>query len=118
MNESMRIFLVRGVCIAAVAFAALYLPFSDFMLAGVVLGQGHFMLAYLYQAEAKKLPRRKLALLAGGFAFFVWLIYTLPPAWGAFVAAVAFLIHFGVDEIRLTTNQYSVYAALEVIPFI
>ena len=118
MNASMRVFVVRGICIIAVALAALYFPFSDFMLAGVVLGQGHFMLAYLYQAEAKKLPPRKLIILLGAFAFFTWLVFTLPPLWSVFVAAVAFLVHFAIDEVRLTTNRYSLFTALESAPFV
>ncbi len=111
------VILVRVISVIITIAVALILPFKLMAFTVIVLGQGHFLLAYWYQAEAGKLDGRKIALLSGGFSFLLWLVLLVPVSYYNFITGAGFLLHFALDEGRLLNKKHSVYTALEALPF-
>lgn len=66
----------------------------------IVMGQGHFLLAYLYQWRAGKIGWRYGALYAAAFTLLLIAYQYIPEPklWTFFVAGSIFAIHFFVDE--------------------
>jgi hypothetical protein len=83
-----------------------------------VLGQGHFVLAYIYQAESGHLKSHKILMLLGFLIFFSWCAFVLPLPIATVITAVGFLIHFAIDEPRFMGKKHSLFTTLEASPFV
>jgi hypothetical protein len=120
MSHALRLeaLLIRVLSVAAAVLLGLTLTPEWLFVAVIVLGQGHFLLAYVYQGEAGKLGARTGTILLGMLLFFLWCAYVLPYSLATFLAAVFFLIHFSLDETRLFNNKHSLYTLLEAAPFV
>ncbi|MGH7175724.1 MAG: hypothetical protein ACREGR_05210 [Minisyncoccia bacterium] len=115
--------LIRAIGIRVVALMVafafvLLLPPYPLWLAVVVLGQGHFFLAYLYQIEAGKWTPRRTAILFAWFALILWALVQFPVVVAAFITGVGFLVHFALDEARLLSEKPTLYTTLESMPFV
>jgi len=87
---------------AITALLLLLLPERYFLLAFIVLGQGHFLMTYLYQWKGKKIGPRYLALYVlalSALAYLVTYAVSLPVV--LFVTGSVFALHFFYDEARL-----------------
>ena len=105
---------------------AYYLDWRSLVATFIVLGQGHFLIAYLYQARAGKIgPSYAIRYLF--WVAVILSIYRLHPfaAGLTTIATIYFALHMAVDELYLTRyplklNQSPVHGArvLEMLPFI
>jgi hypothetical protein len=69
----------------------------------IVLGQGHFLIAYLYQARAGKIDRHYAVNYLCWAAFIVGCYTANPfPAGLTVIATIYFAVHMAVDEVYLT----------------
>jgi hypothetical protein len=103
----------------AIALALFFILASQTMLfVVIVLGWGHFLLAYIYQAEGGHLGYRKAVILAGFLAVFTWAAFEVPLSIYVLVTTIAFLIHFAIDETRLMGVRHSLFTTLEALPYI
>ena len=69
----------------------------------IVLGQGHFLMAYVYQAGAGKIDRTYLATFVAWAAIIVTTYWLHPfPAGLTAIATIYFGIHMAIDELYLT----------------
>lgn len=107
---------IGSVALAAVLACLLAPP--QMLLAMVVFGQGHFLLAYLYQFEGGHLGPRRLIVLAAVLALVWWVGCHIPLEVFGFLTGLGFLIHFSIDEARLLNGAHSLFTSLEAIPFI
>lgn len=107
------------------AVSVVLVPLSVFLVQGgpliftmaIVLGQGHFFLAYLYQAEAGKLTRERIVYLVAAFFFLLWAVFTLPYLIASLLTALIFGVHFCLDEARLLNGRHTLFTTLESLPF-
>jgi hypothetical protein len=88
----------------------------------IVLGQGHFLLAYVYQWRAGKIGSRYLSAYLSILAILIYAttIFREPQLWTFVVAGTIFAIHFFVDEVFInsliiTTQRYILGAAFVVM---
>lgn len=89
-------------------------------IAFIVLGQGHFLLTYLYQWKAGKVGITYLSLYAlalcalwAGFAFI-----PDPLSWSYLIAGTIFSIHFFVDEMHINKMALSLEQKLVGFAFV
>lgn len=89
-------------------------------IAFIVLGQGHFLLTYLYQWKAGKIGVIYLFLYA--FALLVlWAGFALIPdplSWSYLIAGTIFSIHFFVDEMHINKMTLSLEQKLVGFAFV
>jgi hypothetical protein len=109
---------IRVVSVVLALVLVCLLPQQAMLFAVIVLGWGHFLLAYIYQAEGGHLGYRKIAFLAAMLVFFTWAGLTLPTAVFSVLTTIAFLLHFAIDEPRLLGTKHSIYTTLEALPFV
>ncbi len=110
--------LVRTLSIAlAIGLAFVVSPQLLFLIV-VILGHGHFMLAYIYQAEGGHLKSRKMLILVGCMLALSWLSLLISITLFAFITGFITLLHHAVDEIRFMNVKHSLYTTLESLPFI
>lgn len=106
--------------IVAALIAVAFLTPAGIMSTFIVLGQGHFLLAYLYQWRAGKIGWRYGALYA--IAFSVLLIaYQFipePKLWTFLIAGSIFSVHFFVDEYFLAKIAWSIERILLGVVFV
>lgn len=111
---------VAGTRLVSAALVAAYVwlaPLPLVLAAGIVLGQGHFLLAYWYQADGGKLGSRKVLYLLAALAAVAYVGSVVPfPVFG-FLTGAGFLIHFAIDEARIVGGKHSLYTTLETLPF-
>src|SRR5665213_1547651 len=100
LEDGSRHFLVRIVALVITAVIVVFAPAPGVLLAVIVIGQGHCLLAYLYQAESGKLPPKKLAFLAFSLALLCLIGFFVSLSTFYFCVATFFLIHFSLDEVR------------------
>jgi hypothetical protein len=110
--------IVRVGSVLVAVGLALILPAALLFVVLVAFAQGHFALAYIYQAEGGKLPLRKVIILLGLLAFLIWVALMLPLPVFTFITAIGFLIHFAIDEPRFMKTRHSLFTTLEALPFI
>lgn len=82
---------------------ALFLRTENMTYAFVVLGQAHFLLAYLYQWRAGKIGLAYALWYAAAFGALVFAFVTIPDpgVWSLALAGTIFAIHFFVDEMHI-----------------
>lgn len=95
-----KVITVTAIVAFLVAFPLLALPTY------VVLGQGHFLITYLYQARGKKITKRYLAL----YIPTALILFFLAATWFSFDALMlltgtVFAVHFFYDELRLMPTE-------------
>lgn len=86
----------------------------------IVLGQGHFLLAYLYQWRAGKIGWRYGALYATAFSalLIAYQFIPEPKLWTFLIAGSIFSIHFFVDEYFLAKIAWSIERVLLGVVFV
>lgn len=100
-----------------VAAAILYFTPMQLVVCFSVLGQGHFIGAYLYQWKAGKIKAKWVMLFAGlGLLLFIPAYLTERVEWFALGAGVLFFIHHFQDEVTLWGKERSKYRFLEQLP--
>jgi hypothetical protein len=110
--------IIRAVSVALVPASVLLVRGGPLVFTmAIVLGQGHFLLAYLYQAEAGKLTRERIVYLIAAFFFLLWAIFTLPYTIASLLTALVFGVHFCLDEARLLNGRHTLFTTLEALPF-
>jgi hypothetical protein len=96
--------------IGAITLAILlFLPAQYFLLAFVMLGQGHFLMTYLYQWKGGKIGGRYLAAYAVALGLLAYLAtFVLPLPVLLLITGSVFALHFFYDEARLYARDNSV----------
>jgi hypothetical protein len=109
---------IRIVSVLLAIVLTIWLPFYWIFIVALILGQGHFILAYVYQIEGKHLGWKKFLVLVAIFALVCW--FGLHTSYVLFTAVigVAFMIHFCMDEIRLLSGKHTLFTTLEALPLI
>lgn len=104
--------------IGAVTLALLaFLPSRFFFLAFIMLGQGHFLMTYLYQGKAGKMTVRYLVAYALSLAALAYLAtFVLPLPVLLLVTGSIFALHFFYDEARLYARDNAVSLGLVWYP--
>jgi hypothetical protein len=99
---------------------ALVLPILWIAVAYIVIGQAHFLMAFLYQGRAGKMRRSQyLALAALSIAVLLWYFKEVALATPMFItAAIAFGTHFAVDEFFLHKETLTWRKQLTVAAFV
>lgn len=93
------------------------LPAEHFLLAFVVLGQGHFLMTYLYQWKGKKIGWRYLttyALALGVLAYLTTFVLSLSIL--LLITGSVFALHFFYDEARLYARDNGISLGLVWYP--
>lgn len=100
-ERTSNIFLMVSLVVAA--YMVMWMPGFYLTKAVVFLGQGHFLLAYLYQWKAKKIGLRYLTSYGVIMAALLFLYVHVPhPAqWLPIVAGVLFSVHLLGDELYI-----------------
>lgn len=94
-----------------------FLPARFFFLAFIMLGQGHFLMTYLYQWKAGKMTLRYLALYALALGGLAWLAsFVLPLPVLLLITGSVFALHFFYDEARLYARDNGVSLGLVWYP--
>ena len=110
--------IIRVVSVALVPVSVLLVRGGPLVFTmAIVLGQGHFLLAYLYQAEAGKLTKQRIVSLVAAFFFLLWAIFTLPYLIASLLTALIFGVHFCLDEARILNRRHTLFTTLESLPF-
>ncbi|MBT9585744.1 hypothetical protein IV102_20555 [bacterium] len=87
-----------------------FLDWRSLVVTFIVLGQGHFLTAYVYQAGAGKIGRTYLASFAAWAAIIVTSYWLHPfPAGLTAIATIYFGIHMATDELYLTRLPIALY---------
>lgn len=104
----------KSLSLLAILPPILLLPPQSVLWLFIVLGQGHFFLAYLYQYKAGKITRTYLVwfglLFASLFSIFFWFGSF---EWLVVLTGTQFLIHFLQDEVFLAGETHSLFTSLE-----
>lgn len=111
-------FIEKTISLLIVGIILFTLSLQSIVILFIVLGQAHFLIAYLYQYRAGKMKKSMkvwypivlLPLLVLGF--FGQLIAL------ALLATIFFAIHFAQDEIFLAGKETSLFTSLEVLAFV
>lgn len=105
--------------LSAIGAVALLTP-AGIMSTFIVLGQGHFLLAYLYQWRAGKIGWRYGALYATAFSalLIAYQFIPEPKLWTFLIAGSIFSVHFFVDEYFLAKIAWSIERILLGIVFV
>ena len=111
-------FVIRVVSILLALALGVALPLIPFVIVGIVLGQGHFFLSYIYQIEGKHMSMRKLTILVALFAGMWWLASVISLDVLVVLVGLGFMVHFTMDEIRLLSGKHSLYSTLEGLPLV
>lgn len=108
--------LIRGVSLGLAIVIAWYLPTIYFTAFFVILGQGHYLLAYRYQIETGKWNLvRTATFIALAIALFSMRLYISLDIF-IYIIVVAFLIHAIFDEMTLLRKKPSLFRLLEALP--
>lgn len=110
------------VSLAVAAYMVMWMPGFYLTKAVVFFGQGHFLLAYLYQWKAKKIGLRYLVSY-GVMVTALFVLYAFvphPSQWLPIVAGVLFSVHLlgdelyiaGIERTRLVTTYLASFIAL------
>jgi hypothetical protein len=118
MQNPREAILIRLVSAAIIIFFIAVSPYAALPITAVSLGQGHFILAYLYQAKGGHFHRAKLILLLVSGLAIIAVGYYVSIAALAFINGVGFVAHFSIDEARFWGGKHSLYTTLESLPFI
>ena len=97
------VLLEKLLTLALTALLVLGLPWEWVLWSYVVLGHGHFLIAYLYQYKAGKMTRAYLSSYLGWFALLTcW--YLMEPNFEVLVTVttLCFLFHMSLDELYLS----------------
>lgn len=85
----------------------------------VVLGQGHFLLTYLYQYRGGKITRFYMSAYAIGLPLAYVIAVYLPLTYLLILTTIVFAVHYFYDEARIMTgNNYHLSLLLIVPPIL
>jgi len=109
----------RLISLGLVAAAILLLEPLELLTLIVVLGQGHFLAAYSYQAKAGQIGWRFLVAWALG-ALLIFGLFFLYPNFLLLVqiASIYFVVHFLQDEVFLLGEEPSLQRGLDLLPIL
>jgi hypothetical protein len=94
-----------------------FLPANYFFLAFVMLGQGHFLMTYLYQWKAGKIGTRYMIAYAVALTVLAVLAaYFLPLPFLLLITGSVFALHFFYDEARLHARDNGISLGLVWYP--
>lgn len=82
----------------------------------IVLGQGHFLLTYLYQYRGGKCTGRYLVAYAGALPLVFWFAHLVSPAVLLTVTALVFAVHYFYDEVRILTHENHALPLTALVP--
>ena len=117
MSPQAAFVIEKVLSLSLVALAVFFLSPPALLMTFIVLGQGHFFIAYLYQYRAKKITRSYIGLYAlaliPSLATLLWFgrLDLL-----VFAAGTIFLIHFLQDEVFLAGKKPALLRTLEMTP--
>lgn len=98
-----RVFIEKAVSAGIVGTLVTLLPWRTVVTLFIVLGQGHFLMAYLYQARAGKLTPAFLLRYLGWASLLLVAYWSHPFAPGlTALATIYFALHQALDELYLT----------------
>lgn len=97
------VFLEKAISASLAGGLVFLLDWRSVVVTFIVLGQGHFLMAYVYQAGAGKIDRRYLTNFAAWSVFILICYWRHPfPAGLTAIATIYFGIHMAIDELYLT----------------
>jgi hypothetical protein len=99
--------LLQKILVLVITF--LFVTFSsseEVFWAFILLGHGHFLIAYLYQWKGGKITKGyKLAYIPFALIFFALVFNTNDILWLSLLTGLVFSLHFFYDELRLTEQS-------------
>lgn len=122
-SSSMRLVFTTSMAIRAVAVLIavallVLLPPWIALPAFFALGYAHFLLAFWYQRDAKKLSNQNIVLFLALLVLIVFASGFLSFPMYLFLIAVTFAFHMIRDELFLTKGTVSLFTTLEMLPFL
>ncbi len=113
-------FFLRNILVPfLIALVLMYVPYQIVLALMIIGGQAHFLLAYVYQARAKKIDIKyisiALLLFACGVMYFLMSAAAIPLL---FAVSILFVTHFAIDELTLHDETWSFAKATTLGGFI
>ena len=112
-------FALRSVAVPLALVMALLLAHPDFMVAiAIIIGQAHFLMAYLYQWRAKKMTRGYFILAAAFVALIaLYVLFNGNPLPLYFGVSILFALHLAIDEFTLHDEVLTIPKLVSVLGF-
>jgi len=108
--------LEKGLAITPVAAGCLLLPIEDFMVIGIILGQGHFLLSYIYKIKSGRLDLKSVMIWAL-VAAFMFYAFSAPERYTPLllITSIYLVTHVVMDDRHLVAPTYSWRFTLEIM---
>ncbi len=117
MSARAQFVIEKAISLPLIAAAILFLSPNQVLIAFIVFGMGHIVIAYLYQYRAKKYVRAYAGLGATALVIGLMVLLGFRQIEVLIVATgIAFLTHFLQDELFLSGNKPSFLRTLEMAP--